>query len=141
MTSHDTFEDYLIGGAMLSGMSLLFIWILAWILNYFVALTARPHARAGWLTGLGYFITVISLTFSDMPVSPLLLPLLALPGAAFTYWYWYSGFRRSWIEDPADLPDDVVLENDDWRAGLVKLVGLIAAATVIVLIRRATGNG
>lgn len=104
-------------------------------LRYFVALQAPPTVRAAWTAGIAYLGTTVFWLFGGPVDTQYWAPLIALPGGVIAFLFWRSDFRRGWIEDVEHMPEGVELANDDWAAGLVRLLGLVAAATIAALIR------
>ena len=62
------------------------------------------------------------------------------PAALIAFWFWRHEFKRAWIEDPELLPDGVVLLDDDWQSGLLRLALVILIGIGIALFRLVT-NG
>ena len=122
---------------VLAGVALAAVPIapITFALRYFVALRAPPTVRAAWTAGIAYLITTAFWLFGGPVGSANWAPLVALPGAAIAFLFWRSDFRRGWIEDVENMPQGVRLANDDWAAGLVRLLGLVATAAIAAFIR------
>lgn len=121
---------------ILFGIGLVFVALTSWALMLFVALRSPPSQRAAWTAGLAYLIDCSIIIFSDLGRAGEWAPLVFLPGALAVFWFWRWDFRRGWIEKPELTPEGMSLENDDWRTGLIRLIGMIAAATAMALARR-----
>lgn len=104
--------------------------------NMFIALNSPPTERAAWTAGIPYVIASLLMVFGGPTDLMLLAPLFALPALAIVFWFWRREYRKAWVDAPHLLPEGQALENDDWKSGLIKLVGLIVAATIAALIRR-----
>lgn len=130
-----TLDQYLLG---------LIIWIVAagtimmglsFPANMFIALKSPPTQRAMRVAGTLYVAVTVIFLFGGMPEYLLVSPLIPALGALIVFWFWRREYRKAWIED-ADVDDTVTLENDDWKAGLIKLFGLLVTATIAAFIRR-----
>ena len=53
-----------------------------------------------------------------------------VPASLLLFWWWRRDFRQRWFDDNSQLPEDAERENDDWRVGLIFIVGLIVIAAV-----------
>ncbi|GEM_PF-1561808 len=105
-------------------------FVVAFVLQFFVALKARPARRAMWTASLAYAITVlIFFYFGSDNEQAIWMPLFALPGALLTFLFWYRGYRKAWVEDTEELRAGVGISNDDWRIGLL-IVLVVAGAYV-----------
>jgi hypothetical protein len=116
-------------------MPLLAVALVSWVLHYFVALTSPPIKRAAWTVALAYVVAALFCTFSAPEEYAWAAPLATIPGALIAFWWWRSDFRRAWLDSANDLPEGVELANDDWRAGLILLAGLLGFAVFKVLFR------
>ncbi|MDB5670839.1 MAG: hypothetical protein JWO25_1798 [Alphaproteobacteria bacterium] len=97
------------------------------ILNPIVALKQPPTRRAAYNAGIAYLICATIVTFSDLEDGPLpVVFLYFFPSAVLVFLYWRWVFGRGWIEDPAQLADGDVLEDDDWRHGAAKVASRAA---------------
>ena len=123
-------------GLMMVAMELAIVAVLSFGLHYFVALNSPPSSRAAWTAGLAYLITSIIFAFGFIPGYEMLAPVAALPGGFLAFWFWRAEFRRGWIEDPGLAPEGATIANDDWRIGLIQLLGLIAAGAAAAIARQ-----
>jgi hypothetical protein len=130
-------QDFALIALLLAGVGLLVLAVASFALHYFIALRAPPSSRAAWTVGTAFLITAAIFTFGGVPGYEIAGTLAAIPGALIAFWFWRGEFRRGWIADPTSLPAGLSIANDDWRVGLVKLIGLLAASAVMVLVRRA----
>lgn len=62
--------------------------------------------------------------------------IAAMPAGAYAFWSLQKDFRRAWIDDPDNLSDGVTLENDDWKAGAIRL-----ALIFVIIFFAAIGGG
>lgn len=111
------------------------IAIITWVLQYFVALRSPPTKRAASTTALGYVLASVLLTSSLPPDMAWAVPLTAIPGAVIVFFWWRAEFRAAWIEASVDLPEGVEMANDDWRSGLILVVGVLGFVALRTLIR------
>jgi hypothetical protein len=107
------------------------IFMTSFVLQFIVALKARPARRALWsvgpptlLVGLGF-----ALLGTRDDVFQAWVPLAVVPAALLAYAYWYFTFRRAWVDDD-NVPAGTRLSNDDWTIGL-GIVVLVLAANVL----------
>lgn len=139
-----TFHEYLYGVAIMAAVGYLIIAGVSYVLHFIVALTSPPIKRARWTAGPGYIIAAATLTSvvlageKDLEILGWCGPLLAVPGGLFWYRYWRKEFTRAWIDDCQGIPEDVELENDDWRIGFIGIVAIAAVVAAKVLFRLAT---
>lgn len=131
-----TFEQYLASAGMIALMAGAIMMVLSYGVNMFVALNSPPTERAAWTAGIPYVVATLALLFGGPTDLMLLSPFFALPALAVVFWFWRREYRKAWVDHPGLLAEDQQLENDDWKSGLIKLVGLIVAATIAALIRR-----
>ena len=64
--------------------------------------------------------------------------MAALPAALIAFWWWRGEFRRAWVDAAEDLPEGVELANDDWRLGLILVVGTLGFLALRAVLRLAT---
>jgi hypothetical protein len=68
-------------------------------------------------------------------------PAAGVPAGPIACCFWRREFRQAWIEHPDQLPAGLALANDDWRAGLLRLLQALAVAiglTLLEMSRRGT---
>jgi protein-S-isoprenylcysteine O-methyltransferase Ste14 len=131
-----TMVTYLLGLCGWAVMSATIMMGLSYPANMFIALTSPPTQRAAWTAGVVYALATLILIFGGQAEYLLVSALIPLPGLLILFWFWRREYRKAWIDNVDQLPDSTALENDDWKAGLIKLIGLIAAAIIATLIRR-----
>lgn len=102
--------------------------------NMFVALSSPPTKRAAWTAGSLYVLVTLFMLFGSPREFMLISPLVGVPGFLIAFWFWRREYRKAWIDHPAEY--DGELENDDWKAGLIKFIGLFIAAIIATLVRR-----
>lgn len=117
------------------GIGFIGIWFISNVLKFFIALQAPPARRASWIVGLGYLGFAAGLLFSDLKGYEFWAPLVCVPGALLAYWLHYRQFRFAWVDGAEDLPDGVELANDDWRAGLIRLVAVVVLGLIAMGIK------
>lgn len=104
------------------------------VFSFFIALKSTPGRRAAWTAGLAYLAATLILammTSEETGIYAFAPLVIALPGAMLAYWYWFATFRRAWVDDAGDLPAHVEAEDDDWRAGLMRLALILVAVIAI----------
>lgn len=130
-------------------LALVAMIVLTLALSYFIVPQAPPTRRAGWISGLAYFLIVVGAVFAlataeDVP--PLAIPpevvavIAPLPAVLLVFLYWRWSFRRAWLDDDA-IPEGVEVNEDDWRSGLFRLGMLILLALSSALVEYVLENG
>jgi hypothetical protein len=129
-------HDALMMGIIIVLGPLLFVAIISFVFQKFIALKQRPNPRAAWTAGLSYLVVSLFFVFSGFGGFEIWAFAAAIPGGLVAYWFWRREFSRAWIEDADEIPDGINLANDDWRIGLVVVLLAIAAAAVKSLIKQ-----
>jgi hypothetical protein len=138
-----TLQEYLYIAGFFALGALLIVAFVSWVLHYMVALGSPPIQRARRTAGLAYIVATIALTLPafgserEIEVLDWLGPILALPAGLVAYWFWRNDFRRDWIDDSGSLPEGVELANDDWRVGLIFVVGVAVILAIKAAVRLA----
>jgi protein-S-isoprenylcysteine O-methyltransferase Ste14 len=136
-----TFQDYLYIGGIFALGALLIVALVSFALHYVVALSSPPAERARWTAGIAYIVAALIVTLPAFEPDPTVEmlgwfgPLIALPAGLIAYWFWRADFQRDWMDDSQPISDDVEVANDDWRVGLIFVVGVIVILTIKALIR------
>lgn len=112
----------------------------AWVLQHFVALTAPPTRRAAWTVGIAYIVIAVLCMFVVPEEYWWAAPLAPIPGALVVFWWLQRDWRQLWIDDSKGVLNGVEIANDDWRVGLIFVVGIITLALLRALIRLATSH-
>jgi hypothetical protein len=128
-------EDEATVWLLIVGAAFAILAVISFALHFFVALRSPPTQRAGWTAGIAYVLTTMIFAFGGMGGFELLGPVLAFPAALIAFIYWRSDFRKGWIDHPEELPDGVTIANDDWLAGLIRLVGLVVSGMLVTYFR------
>lgn len=119
--------DYLELYGLVGLTGFMFVAIANFCFCRFIALKARPLPRAAWTAGLAYLAASAVFLFGALPGWELLGPLLTIPGGLIAFGFWWFNLSRGWVE-PHEITEDMVLENDDWRTGLLGLMRDFAQA-------------
>lgn len=107
-----------------------------WASGKIIALKAQPDRRALWTVAPSYLcVAMIFILGSGEVISPWLAPLIPMPGAMAIYLWLRYIYRKAWINDD-NVPDDLKLENSDWRIGAGVVVGAITAAAIKLAVIR-----
>jgi hypothetical protein len=113
---------------LFTGVCFAMIFMLSFILQFIVALKARPARRALW--SVAPPVVLVALAFGiwgpHEDGMQLWLPLAAIPAGLLAFGFWYFSFRRAWVNDPDNLPEGASLSNDDWKIGLAVVVAVLA---------------
>jgi hypothetical protein len=113
-----------------AGMGLVLMIPLVWIAGKIVALKERPGKRALWTTAVAYgVVALVFIIWGGDFISPLLGPIVPLPGAIVVFLWLRSTYRKGWIEDD-EVSEGTKLENSDWRVGVGVVAGVIVAAAI-----------
>jgi len=128
-------RDVLVIGGFSIGVTLLVIAFVSWILHYFVALGSPPAKRAAWTSGIAYLVAAVFCAFAAPSDYWWAAPLAPVPAALIAFWWWRNDFRRDWIGDSHGAPEGVELATDDWRIGLLQLLGAITLALGVAVLR------
>jgi hypothetical protein len=110
-------------------------WGFALVALKFVALSAPPQKRAAWTAAVPFAVVAAFATFNVPIQYAAIAPFVCVPGALINYWYWKWTFVRAWHDDPAMIPENMTVANEDWRVGLAVVLGAIALAAVKYAIR------
>ena len=130
-----TTDEYLHGAAILGGMMFAIMFGASFALKFFVALNAPPMRRTIWTVGIAYLVSLAFFWFGGLPDYELWAAIAGLPFALLLGWMLFNEFKERWVDDGTDLAPGVTLSNTDWRAGIFILVGLVALASIKVLLR------
>lgn len=115
------------------GISFVFIAMIAWVCNWFLALKSRPPRRALLTAGIPYILVSTLFTIMDTGVLPFWLgPVVPLPAALIVYGWLRYEYGRSWIDDDLVTPD-IKIRNTDWRVGLAALAAVLVPAAIKVI--------
>jgi len=119
--------------ATICGVALLLMIGISLVLKNFVALRARPAARAAWTTAASGLIAGIMIYFG-MPgmlrsFAPY-APATPIVGAPILFWYWHGDFRASWTEYAAPMPPDGMTRGD-WIANLRFLAIMVLFSAIL----------
>lgn len=116
---------------LMAGMGFVFMVPIVWISGRLIALKERPRRRAAWTTVPAYiFASIVPIGGNSLPIW--VNPLVQVPVALLVYLWLLNTYRKGWIDDD-QVPEGTVLENSDWRVGLL----LVAALVGVVLGRMA----
>jgi hypothetical protein len=132
--------DILLIGILVSGIPLVGVILLTWLLQHFVALSAPPTQRAAWTVGTAYVGVAALCAFAVSEEYWWASPFLPIPGTLLVFWWVRRDWRQLWIDDSQGIPEGVELANDDWRIGLIFVAGLITLALLRTLFRLVTSG-
>ena len=117
---------------LLAGMGFALLTPFVWVCGKIIGLNAQPDRRALWTMSASYAGAALVFIFgSGGLISPLLAPLVPLPGAVVIYLWLRHTYRKAWVDDDK-APHGLKLENSDWRIGVGVVVGAIIAAAIKV---------
>ena len=127
-----TISEILYIAALFTGLCFVIIFFISFVLQFIVALKARPARRALWsvVPPVLLVASVFALWGPQEGGLQVWLPLSAIPAGMLAFAYWYFSFRRAWVEDPENLPEGVGLSNDDWKIGLAVVVFVLILNTL-----------
>lgn len=119
-------NDVVRGGIIAFGVPFVIVALVSGTLRFFVALRSPPTRRAAWTVGPA-FLVATALYVAFVPQIWWLGAIATVPPSALVFWWWRNEFRQGWINDAEDAPEGVELANDDWRVGLMLVVGVVVA--------------
>jgi hypothetical protein len=129
-------EELIFMGLLMSVAALAIMSAISFGLIYVVALRSIPDRRAAWTAGVSYLIVTIFMIFGGVRGYEIYAPFTGLPAAVIIYFYWRWEFRKSWVDSADELTDGLVLANDDWKVGLIFVIGALVAAAIKSLMRQ-----
>lgn len=123
-----SFRDLAQAGALLAGLSFVFVWGISNVLERFVALKSPPDKRAFWTVSPAILVAIACLEpmVIGLEVPLYFSGLILLPGL-LVFLMHRQDYRKSWIPDE-EVTEDVSLQNDDWRIGLAAVLIVALAA-------------
>lgn len=118
--------DFLTGALLMMGMAFMVNIFVSFVLSKIIALKFLPDRRAFWTVLPGYIAALgISIPLMSDLGYLTLAPVIAAPSGLILYWWYRTEFRKSWVDDVENLPENVTLQNDDWKIGLAGICLLV----------------
>lgn len=119
------------------GLGIVYITPFVVVCNFIVALKKRPDERALWTAAAAYAaasVTIVAIAMALGDFSMLLFWLFVpMPGAFIAYYWLRNTYRKGWVEYD-EITFGMTIENNDWRFGVLTILGIIGAILLIKLV-------
>lgn len=119
--------------ALAIGTGSLLIAFFCWIFYYIIGLKSPPTSRAIWTVTLAYICATVAYWSGSQGEYVGWTPFVGIPGAIYAYLTMLSEFKKAWINDQDNLPEDINLANDDWKHGVARILFFFVFFAIIAI--------